>query len=183
MLLSVDDACASDMRVADLAAKYEIETIFYWPVEWRSLAFDNGYKPLDMYEALQIARNFEVGSHTVTHRHLTNLSEHEAQIEIADSKFILEALFVRPITKFCPPRGYTNDSLTEYTLQYYDSQRLTRGEGLVHIHPNSGANGNIPWRDYVKEHQITEAWCHSWELDKFDLWDELEGYLRENPHS
>lgn len=183
MRISIDDACASDMRVADLAAKYELEAIFYWPVEWRSLAYSKGYKPLDMYEALQIARNFEVGSHSVTHRLLTNLSEHEAQIEIADSKFILEGLFIRGITKFAPPRGYTNANLTEYALQYYESQRLTKGKGLVHIHPDSGANGNLPWRELASAIELNELWCHSWELDKFNLWDELEGFLSEYSHS
>ena len=99
--------------------------------------------------------------------------------EIAHSKEILQKLFDKPITKFCPPRGYTNEELTEYTLEIYDSQRLTRGKGLVHIHPNSGANGERPWRDCIDKN-TKELWCHSWELDKFDLWEELEEFLREN---
>lgn len=178
--LSCDDGAASDIRVAELAQKYEIECIFYWPVEWRSLAYDNGYEPLNILEAIQIAANHEIGSHTVTHRHLTKISQRDAEIEIADSKFMLEALFAKPITKFCPPRGYTNQYLTAFTLNnLYESQRLTKSPGLVHVHPNSGANGNIDWREYVKNNDITEAWFHSWELDKYDLWEQLEDYLRE----
>lgn len=177
--MSVDDGCASDVRVADLAEKYEIPTVFYWPVEWRSLAYDKGYQPLNILEAYNIAQKHEVGSHTLTHRHLTNLTELEAQIEIADSKFILEALFAKKVTKFCPPRGYTNEELTDYTLSIYKSQRLTRGFGLVHVHPDSGANDNIPWLEYAKTHEVTELWMHSWELDKYELWDELEGFLRD----
>lgn len=179
MRISIDDGCISDLRVADLAAKYEIPTIFYWPVEWRSLAFDNGYEPLTILAAMQIAQNFEVGSHTVTHRHLTKIPEWEAKMEISDSKFMLEALFAKPVTKFCPPRGYTNESLTKYTFDgLYESQRLTKGPGLCHIHPNSGANGNIHWLQYAYEHNITELWGHSWEIDKYNLWNELEEYLR-----
>lgn len=181
--LSIDDACASDVRVADLASKYELEAVFYWPVEWRSLAYDNGYEPLDIVDALRIAQQFEIGSHTVTHRHLTVLSQEDAEHEIVDSKFMLEALFEKPVTKFCPPRGYTNDDLSEFTMQVYNSQRLTKGPGLVHVHPNSGANGNLGWRDYfrlVKERDSdVELWMHSWELDKFNLWDELEEFLKE----
>lgn len=179
MKLSVDDACASDLRIAELAENYGIETVFYWPVEWRSLAYEKGYEPLNYISAHRIANSFEIGSHTVTHRHLTSISEPEALIEIADSQTILQALFNQPVRKFCPPRGYTNLALTAQTLQFYDSQRLTRGEGLLHIHPNSGANDNIPWREYAKTHDITEAWCHSWELDKYNLWDELEAFLKE----
>jgi peptidoglycan/xylan/chitin deacetylase (PgdA/CDA1 family) len=180
--LSCDDGCKSDLRVADLCSKYEIECTFYWPVEWRSLAYDNGYEPLDIVEALSIAQRYEIGSHTVTHRHLTKLTTREAEIEILDSKFMLEALFDKKVNKFCPPRGYTNKELTEYTLMVYSSQRLTKGKGLVHVHPDSGANGNVPWRDYANKIEVEELWCHSWELDKYNLWDELEEYLREVTH-
>jgi len=177
-ILSVDDGCASDMRVADLAKKYEIETVFYWPVEWRSLAHDNGYEPLNIVQALKISQDFEIGSHTVTHRHLTKISEADARIEISDSKFMLEALFAKPVTRFCPPRGYTNAELTEFTLNLYGSQRLTKGEGLVHVHPNSGANHNLDWREYADSIDVEELWLHSWELDRFGLWEELEEHLK-----
>lgn len=181
--LSCDDGCASDMRVAALCRKYDIDCVFYWPVEWRSLAYDHGYEPLTLTQAYDIAADFEIGSHTITHRHLTKLTEEEARNEIADSKFMLEDIFGQDINKFCPPRGYTNGELTRYTLNHYESQRLTKGEGLVHIHPNSGANGNVDWREYVKNNHITEAWCHSWELNKYNLWEQLEEFLSENSPS
>jgi peptidoglycan/xylan/chitin deacetylase (PgdA/CDA1 family) len=181
MILSVDDGCASDMRIAKLAQKYNVETVFYWPVEWRSLAYEKGYKPLNYAEACDIARQFEIGAHTVTHRHLTKISLEEARIEIVDSKLMLEVLFAKDITKFCPPRGYTNPELTETTLAIYDSQRLTKGKGLVHIHPSSGANNNMDWRLFaLAQEEVKELWCHSWELDKYNLWDELEEYFAEH---
>lgn len=176
MRLSVDDGCASDIRLADLAEKYEIETIFYWPVEWHSLAHDNGYEPLAYDEALKIASSHEIGSHTITHRHLTKLSIIESFKEIIGSQFMLKRMFNQPITKFAAPRGYMNDQLTEFASNFYKSQRLTKGKGLVHVHPDSGANGNRPWLDCVTE-ETEELWCHSWELDKYNLWDELEAFL------
>lgn len=178
MILSVDDGCASDVRVADLAAKYEIETIFYWPVEWHSLAYYKEYEPLSFDNAWDIARNYEIGSHTITHRHLTSLDEAEADYEIVTSKDMLELMFATEVTKFCPPRGYTNPALTKLALTFYESQRLTRGPGLVHIHPDSGANDNKPWRDCIDD-DTTELWGHSWEFDKYDLWGEVEGVLRD----
>ena len=182
--LSVDDGCASDVRVAELARKYGIETIFYWPVEWHSLAYSKGYEPLDYSDADAISTDFEIGAHTVTHRHLTKIRNEEAVYEIGYSKWVLEELLPErkyPITKFCPPRGYTNPELTAYTLEVYDSQRLTRGNGLVHIHPNSGANDNRPWRECIDEN-TTELWGHSHEFDRFNMWEELEDYL-ESTHS
>lgn len=180
--LSVDDGCASDVRVADLASKYEMDCVFYWPVEWHSLAYDHGYEPLSYIDALTIASQFEIGSHTVTHRHLTKLNDDEALEEIAGSKNILQSIFSQEISKFCPPRGYTNDRLTAATLEIYKSQRLTKGENLVHVHPDSGANNNKRWQDCVTE-KTTELWFHSWELDKYNLWQELEEWLYEYTRS
>lgn len=181
--LSVDDGCASDLRVAELAKKYKIKATFYWPVEWHSLACDKDYEPLSFKDAEMIAQEFEIGSHTITHRHLTKIPVDEAKFEIAESQRILGRLFNKSITKFCPPRGYTNQELTEYTLGHYNSQRLTKGKGLVHIHPNSGANNNMPWRDYAKTIQVKEIWGHSWEFDKYELWEELEEFLSEAAYS
>lgn len=181
MILSIDDGCASDERIASLALEYNIETIFYWPVEWQSLAFSKGYLPLSYAKAFNIAQRFEIGAHTITHRHLTAIPFREALDEILDCKIMLKGLFLKDVTKFCPPRGYTNVELTDFTLRQYESQRLTKGENLVHIHPNSGANNNMPWREYynLNKDKITEAWCHSWELDRFNLWDELEDWMKE----
>lgn len=177
ILLSIDDGCKSDTRVAELAEKYNIPCVFYWPVEWKSLAYDNGYEPLSYDDACMIALKHEIGSHTITHRHLTSLPQTEALTEILDSKYMLEDIFDVDITKFAPPRGYTNDYLSEFTLQIYESQRLTKGKGLCHIHPNSGANGNLHWIEYANTNDITEFWGHSWEWDKFNMWEEIEEYF------
>lgn len=189
MILSCDDGCASDLRVANLAAQYNIPCVFYWPVDWHSIAVAKGYKPLGFAEALRLAQHYEIGSHTITHRHLTQLSKNEAFAEIADSKYMLEYIFKKKITKFCPPRGYTDGELTKYTLEIYESQRLTHGGNLVHVHPDSGANDNRPWQIVASEKMgedfsnDIELWFHSWELDKFNLWEELEGFLRDLSHT
>lgn len=177
MKISCDDGCASDVRLAELCNKYEIECIFYWPVELRSLAYENGYEPLTHYDAQQIADNFEIGSHTITHRHLTRIPFNEAVMEILDSKTILQDIYGKKVTKFCPPRGYTSEELTKITLEKYKEQRLTKQSNLVHVHPKSGANEEKPWRECINEN-TEEIWCHSYELNRFNLWEELEDVLR-----
>lgn len=181
MILSVDDGCSSDIRVAELARKYKIPVVFYWPVEWHSLAFDSGYEPLRLGDALRLAEEFEIGSHTITHRHLTKLPLDEAVYEIQESRTLLERIFEREVTRFAPPRGYISDELLEFANTLYSQVRLTKGKGLVHVHPNSGANNNKHWLDCIDKN-TNELFCHSWELDKYNLWDELEGYL-ESLHS
>lgn len=181
--ISCDDGCSSDIRLADLCAKYNIVCIFYWPVEWHTLANEHGYKPLSYTEAQDISRDFEVGSHTITHRHLTRIPEEEAKYEIEQSQYMLEDMFNVPVRKFAPPRGYTNDKLTEFTKIFYEKQRLTKEDGLVHVHPDSGANNNQDWVKLARSPATKELFMHSWELDKFDLWKDLEDFLRENPHT
>jgi peptidoglycan-N-acetylglucosamine deacetylase len=178
MKISVDDGCASDVRMAELASRYGIETIFYWPVEWHSLAYSKGYEPLNYKDAREISNNHEIGSHSITHRHLTQIPEHEAKYEIETSKKILEDMLMVKINKFAPPRGYTNETLTKFTELFYEKQRLTKEEGLIHIHPDSGANNNMPWRDCITI-DTKELFCHSWELDKYNLWEEVEDLLKE----
>lgn len=178
IILSVDDAAASDLRVAHLAKKYDIVTIFYWPADMTSVARQNGFKPLTPQNANIIAKEFEIGSHTITHRHLTRIPEHEAKWEIAESKTMLEDLYDIKVTKFAPPRGYITEPLSEFAYTIYDKIRLTKGKDLVHIHPKSGANNNKDWKVSITD-DTTELWCHSWELDKFNLWGELEKFLRE----
>jgi hypothetical protein len=113
----------------------------------------------------------------------------EARIEISDSKYMAETLRRQTITKFAPPRGYTNDDLTEFTLELYETQRLTKGPNLVHIHPDSGANGNVPWQDrYIavkNYHQgdDIELWGHGQEFDRYNMWREIEEFFLENARS
>lgn len=177
--ISVDDGCQSDLRLSELCLKYGFDLIIYLPVEWHSLAYFKGYKPLSYDQAKYLADIHEIGSHGITHRHLTQIPEHEAKYEIETSKDMLEDLLDVDITKFAAPRGYTNDLLTEFTLKFYEKQRLTREPGLVHIHPDSGANDNKPWQEAITP-DTKEIFCHSWELDRFDLWNELEDFFERN---
>lgn len=183
-IMSCDDGCRHDIRVSQLAKKYNIELVFYWPVNWAFLAHQHGYEPLTYREALLLAQDHEIGSHTVTHRHLTKLDLEDAVAEVLDSKLMLKRLFPgQKIEKFCPPRGYTNTNITDATLGLYESQRLTKGEGLLHVHPNSGANNNMDWREYAKTIDVKEVWMHSWEIQKYNLWQQLEDFLYENTSS
>lgn len=181
IVVSCDDGCASDVRVAELCAKYHTKATFYLPVEWHNLAMAKGYEPLDYESAKKIASKFEVGAHTITHPHLTDIPINEAFYEIYVGGQMLEALFGVRVKKFAPPRGYTNIELTKFTLKHYQSQRLTKGDNLVHVHPDSGANGNVHWIDKLTtmpQNQTIELWMHSHELDRYPkLWLELEGML------
>lgn len=54
---------------------------------------------------------FELGSHTVSHVPLTDLSPEQAEKEIMESRQTLEQIFNTKISSFCYPRGVWNQDL------------------------------------------------------------------------
>lgn len=174
--ISVDDGCRSDLKLARLCDKYHIPLVVYLPVEWQSYAYFKNFTPLTYDEAYWLAHDFELGGHSITHRLLTRISTSEAMREIVDSKRLLKRMFDTQVTKFAPPRGYTNDTLDIFIADNYQSCRLTVGDNLVHIHPRSGSNDNRHWLEAVND-DTEELWGHSWELDRYDQWHNLERYL------
>ena len=96
--LSCDDGCASDMKVSELAKKYGVPCTFYWPVEMHSLAYENSYTPLSYEDAKYIATYHNIGSHTITHRHLTKIPMAHACYEIQESKYMLQNLYNTPVS-------------------------------------------------------------------------------------
>lgn len=80
-----------------------------------------GRIPFPMMTWDQITRlgeaGMEIGSHTLSHPNLTDISEEEARKEIRDSKEFLEEKLGIPIQGFCYPRGCQNEDLAELVQQ------------------------------------------------------------------
>lgn len=201
ILISVDDACDSDFRLARLLDKYGLDGIFYWPVDIQGLAIQKGWKPLTPIHEAFIARNFEIGSHTISHRYLTQIPYDEAAGEIKDSKKMLENKYEQNITKFCYPRGYTNPKLCKAVKDAgYSSARTTAigfiGEPENPYNAGTAVHMGCPvrpeyegtnWMEYglklfkeAKEKDLDfEAWCHSWEINRYNEWDNVDKFLKE----
>ena len=199
--ISCDDGCDSDYKLAKLLEKYDLDATFYWPVDVQTLAFQKGWEPLTPAHEAYIARNFEIGSHTVSHRYLTKIPLKEAVGEIKDSKKILENKYDQNITKFCYPRGYSNPEMTQAVKDAgYSYGRSTLighiGEDAdpyfaataVHMGcPIREEYKGMTWMDYgyklfeeAKEKDLDfHAWCHSWEIDRYNEWKNVEYFLRE----
>ena len=76
-----------------------------------------GEPPLPLMDDAQIrdwlAAGQEIGSHTLTHPHLTALTLAQARTEIFDSKKQLEDRFGVPIRHFCYPYGDYNEAVRD----------------------------------------------------------------------
>src|SRR5438270_8257802 len=95
---SWDDGHPSDVRMAELLARYGLRGTFYIP---RTAGMDM----LSAAALRDLAGSFEVGGHTIRHVTLTEVSDADARREIAESKAWLEGATGRPCPMFCPPRG------------------------------------------------------------------------------
>jgi peptidoglycan/xylan/chitin deacetylase (PgdA/CDA1 family) len=77
----------------------------------------HGEVPEPLMDAAQIrdwlALGHDIGAHTLTHPHLTQIPLENAREEIFSSKKKLEDLFGRPIRHFCYPYGEWNESIAE----------------------------------------------------------------------
>ena len=95
---SWDDGHPSDLRVAEMLARFEIPGTFYIPAaSRRALMRDSDVRAL--------AQTFDVGAHTLRHLPLTGLSFCEAAREIGASKDYIQQIIAQPCSVFAAPFG------------------------------------------------------------------------------
>jgi len=68
-------------------------------------------------EIQAIAKDFEIGAHTMTHPVLTRIPLVEATKEIAESRAYLQKLTKQPVNTFCYPRGAFTQAHVEAVKQ------------------------------------------------------------------
>ncbi len=91
----------------------------------------SGYMTLE--QLLNLAkRGWEIGSHTVSHRYLTELSPSELEFELWVSKRHLEGLGLT-VVSFAPPGGEYNQTTIEAVAKHYLCQRISWPDGLNDI--------------------------------------------------
>jgi peptidoglycan/xylan/chitin deacetylase (PgdA/CDA1 family) len=114
-------------------------------------------KPLMDTEQIKIwlAEGHEIGSHTLTHPHLTQLSDAAMGEEIEVSRLELQRLFNSPIDHFCYPYGYYSSVIAEKVRQagYRSAVTTHRGLALPSTDsmqlPRVSINGGMGWFKFV----------------------------------
>jgi len=99
---SWDDGHVLDQKLASLLKKYGITGTFFIAPENRELPPD---ERLCKENVLQLAQDFEIGAHTMTHPYLLDVDEATAHREIVSSKETLQQWIHRPVRSFCYPKG------------------------------------------------------------------------------
>ncbi len=99
---SWDDGHVQDIKVAELLRRYGIAGTFYvapWDHE-----FDR-HERMDDKQIAALAKNFEIGAHTMTHPRLPQLEDATAYQEMAESRDYLQRVTRQAVTSFCYPGG------------------------------------------------------------------------------
>lgn len=78
--------------------------------EWDSRAGDKKEKMMSASQLREMAeQGFEIGSHTLTHPHLTDMSDDDLKREIVDSKHKIEDIIGKEVVSFSYPYGDYDD--------------------------------------------------------------------------
>ena len=99
---SWDDGHCLDLRLAGLLAHHDLPGTFYIAPRNVELREPDRLTPAQIGE---LAEDFEIGGHTLSHLPLTELPERRAWEEIRSGKTELEDTTGRPLTSFCYPLG------------------------------------------------------------------------------
>jgi len=97
---SIDDGHPSDIKVAELLSKHGLHGTFFIPIKNRE-----GREVLAPPLIREIGQQFEIGSHTYDHCYLNRVDMSEAQYQVSEGKYRLEAMLGRQVTGFCYPGG------------------------------------------------------------------------------
>jgi len=188
ILTSWDDGNKLDMKLAELLKKYELPAIFFIPNSCE----------LDDHEIIDLSKSFTIGGHTFSHPNdMKTLSNTDALKELTENKNWLEWMIGRTINWFCYPSGrYSESTIQVVKMAGFKYARTTlvgnvtiadnpyRVATSVHAYPHRKEYNGQNWLEYAKERfdeaedlggqGLFHVWGHSWEVDKFNLWVELE---------
>lgn len=184
IVTSWDDGKLLDFTLIELLKKYDLPATFYIP---------NNCELSDS-EIREIAKDYEIGGHTVNHpQDLKKLSDPDLTFEIESNKAYLEKIIGREITKFCYPRGrYDKRVMRAVKDAGYEEARTTKVFRLlkskdsfqtgttIHIFQRPEYDG-VDWLKLAKEYvgyadknSIYHIWGHSNEIHRDDNWERLE---------
>lgn len=180
--ISCDDGDKLDLRVAEILNKYGFKGIFY------IAPYNQKVNILNVREIQELARDQEIGGHTLNHALLTKLTKEQAFKEVFEGKRELEALIGRKVRYFAPPKGWFNENIKEVVKDAGFSEMRTMKQGVidissydkyeipitVHFHPEHKNNWRRLFKEAYKQNGYFHVTCHGYELEKFNLWDEYE---------
>jgi peptidoglycan/xylan/chitin deacetylase (PgdA/CDA1 family) len=97
---STDDGHPSDMKMAALLHRHQLNGTFFIPIRNRE-----GPPVLPDAHIREIGSRFEIGSHTYDHCFLNSVDNQQARFQIEEGKKRLEDILGKAVAGFCYPGG------------------------------------------------------------------------------
>lgn len=199
LLASWDDGAKTDLKMAELMKKYNVPTTFYWPAllgKHKNIGKAKSWLSID--ECKELAKDFEIGSHSMTHQFMNNMDIARVTNEIHESKKRLQDITGQAINSFAYPKNSLS-SLTKCLIKGggYTNARtsgvgsLTPGDDpfakkcTLQVALNRLEYNYKSWVLYaeemlqaVKDDSVFHIFGCSWEVEEFKEWDRLEDLLK-----
>ncbi len=187
-LTSWDDGAFHDVRLARLLMQYKIPAIFFIPTNSGQLTEE---------EIVWLDKSgFQIGGHTESHpEDMKTLSYAQQLQEIAGNKKWLESLVGHNIDWFAYPGGKYNDetiravkdagftmarTVVVKNIKQPDDQ--FRIKTTMQVYPETPRFNKPDWfkeaSQLIKEGDYFHLWGHSWDLQRWNMWEELEKFLQ-----
>lgn len=100
--------------------------------EWDRKAGDQSEQMMSAQQIKELSdAGFEIGSHTLTHPHLTELNDDDLKRELVESKSRLEDLLGKPVKSFSYPYGDCDDRVIASAIEAGYSNAVTTKLGIV----------------------------------------------------
>ena len=197
---SWDDGNKSDLKVAKLLNELNLKGTFYIPIYWKMRSISDS-------QIKKISKNFEIGSHSFSHKKMTLLNEQELEFELNESKKILEKIISKKIVSFAYPFGqYNKRTIVAVKKAGYEFARTSTEHNFSK--PKNPLAANISLRitdifvspiivlkrmskygsftflksfkkivDNAKKNDIIHIAGHSWEFSNDDIFEKLVDML------
>lgn len=196
--ITYDDGVTQDIRFVQLLDRYGIKGTFNLNSQLMAQQFEwihpNGMtvRRLPPHAVVQLYKNHEVASHTLTHPYMHDMSKDEIMRQLGQDKHNLQQLFGREIAGFAVPFSFYSDLIADCARECgFEYARCSEerysynppqnyywwAAGAFHLNPQmwSFADGFFATDSQLALCQIVG---HSYDLDAEDMWQAIEGLLK-----
>ena len=163
---SWDDGHPLDFRLAELLNKYSLSGTFYIPKT------NAEHEVMSPQHVAELAKEFEIGGHTISHIRLHTTDEKVLEYEIAGSRQWLSDLIGYEPQSFCFPGGVFHQKAIDVVFK--SGYKIARTTELMSIDTHT-SQGLVPTTLQVYEHK---SFTYAKHLVKRRRWTNLLHWLQ-----
>lgn len=178
--ISIDDGHPLDWKVARLLRKYNHRGTFYWS------RFNPKHEVMDESQMKAFIDEFpehEIGQHGYNHIPLTEMTLKDAERELIDGWNWHKEMTGQEPRMFCYPKGfYHREHMKMLADMGYLGARAVEKSAKwpgYEVYEQEAGVQVYPDRYYkALSKSKTNIWGHSWEIERYGLWEVLEEILK-----